>query len=145
LPEVRLVLAGRDPAPAVRALASEAVEVTGTLPDLRPLLWSAGAYLCPMRTGTGVKNKLLEALAAGAPAVATPLAAAGLGLTDGRDALVTDSARGLAGAVVRVLSDAALRDALSSAGRAQASLLSWNRVVTAYEEVYRTAQRRSRR
>jgi glycosyltransferase involved in cell wall biosynthesis len=144
LPGVRLVLAGRDPAPAVLALASEAVEVTGTLPDLRPLLWGAGAYLCPMRSGTGVKNKLLEALAAGAPSVATPLAAAGLGLRPDTDALVTEGADALAAAVVQVLADPVLGDRLSLSGRARASELSWNRTALEYERVYRTAQRHSR-
>jgi glycosyltransferase involved in cell wall biosynthesis len=143
-PSVRLVLAGRDPAPVVRALASPHVEVTGTLPDLRPLLWSAGAYLCPMRSGTGVKNKLLEALAAGAPAVATPLAAAGLGLRPGTDALITDGEESLAAATVTALASPAIRDGLSTAGRARATELSWNRAISEYERVYRTAQRHSR-
>ncbi|HEU0130577.1 MAG TPA: glycosyltransferase family 4 protein [Mycobacteriales bacterium] len=144
LPDVRLVLAGRDPAPAVLALASDAVEVTGTLRDLRPLLWSAGAYLCPMRSGTGVKNKLLEALAAGAPCVATPLATGGLGLTPGTHALVTESADDLAAAVVRTLSDRDLGHHLSTAGRAKAAELSWYRAVAEYERIYRTVQRHSR-
>jgi glycosyltransferase involved in cell wall biosynthesis len=143
LPDARLVLAGRDPAPAVSALAGEHVTVTGTVPDLRPLLWEAGAYLCPMRSGTGVKNKLLEALAAGAPCVATPLATAGLGLGEG-DLMVAEGERGLATALTRVLTDEALRDALSTAGRAKASGLSWNRVAAEYENVYRTAVSHSR-
>ncbi len=142
-PEARLVLAGRDPAPAVEALQSEHVTVTGTVPDLRPLLWEAGAYLCPMRSGTGVKNKLLEALAAGAPCVATPLATAGLGLGEG-DLLVAEGERDLAAALVVLLSDGTLRDRLGAAGREKATGLSWSRVAQEYESVYRTAVSHSR-
>ena len=49
-----------------------------TSPDLRPYLWGAAVYACPMESGTGIKNKLLEAMAAGAPAVATSLACQGI-------------------------------------------------------------------
>ena len=52
--------------------------VVADVPDLRPWLWGAAVYACPMESGTGIKNKLLEAMAAGAPAVATPLACQGL-------------------------------------------------------------------
>lgn len=134
--DVRLVLAGRDPAPAVLALAGPRVEVTGTLPDLRPLLWSAGAYICPMRTGTGVKNKLLEALAAGCPSVATPLACGGLGLTDGTDVLVGTDAAALTAALDRVLGDPALAARLGAAAVVRAAGLSWAATAEGYEAVY---------
>ena len=62
------------PRPAVRALE----RVVADVPDLRPYLWGAAVYACPMDSGTGIKNKLLEAMAAGAPAVATPLACQGI-------------------------------------------------------------------
>lgn len=135
-PGVRLVLAGRDPAPAVRALADATTTVTGTLDDLRPLLWEAGAYVCPMRTGTGVKNKLLEALAAGAPAVVTRHATGGLGLGDGREALLADTAEDIANALDRVLGDPSLADALGAHGVARATELSWEATAEGYERVY---------
>ena len=138
-PAARLVVVGRDPAPDVRALAGPAVEVTGTVEDVRPYLWRAGAYLCPMRVGTGVKNKLLEALAAGAPCVVTPAAAAGLGLVDGEHALIRESADELAVAVASVLADVDLAGRLSTAGAARAGELSWTATAAGYEEVYQQA------
>ena len=74
IPDAHLTIAGRNPGPAVRALE----HVVADVPDLRPYLWGAAVYACPMESGTGIKNKLLEAMAAGAPAVATSLACQGI-------------------------------------------------------------------
>lgn len=144
VPTARLRLVGRDPSPEVLALAGEHVEVTGTVEQVRTHLWEAGAYLCPMTSGTGVKNKLLEALAAGCPSVVTPLATAGLGLVDGRDALVATSPHDLAGALARVLTDPALAARLSGAAVARASELSWGQTAAGFERVYAEAAARRR-
>src|SRR5207249_250528 len=55
VPEVRVILAGRDPAPAVRRLAGPSVEVTGALPEpaLAARRAAAWVYAVPMRMGSG--------------------------------------------------------------------------------------------
>ncbi|HVD09152.1 MAG TPA: glycosyltransferase, partial [Gaiellaceae bacterium] len=68
-PSARLAIVGRSPAPRVSALAGPGVEVTGEVPDIRPWLTSSRVYACPMVSGTGIKNKLLEAMASGLPCV----------------------------------------------------------------------------
>ena len=87
VPDATLTLVGRSPGPRVRALDAT---VVADVPDLRPYLWGAAVYACPMESGTGIKNKLLEALAAGAPAVATPLACQGMTVRDGVELRVAD-------------------------------------------------------
>ena len=77
------------PVPRLRAL--DGVRVVADVPDLRPYLWGAAVYACPMESGTGIKNKLLEAMAAGAPAVATPLACQGLAVRDGEQLRIADA------------------------------------------------------
>ncbi|MFN7725225.1 MAG: TIGR03087 family PEP-CTERM/XrtA system glycosyltransferase [Rubrivivax sp.] len=69
-PGARLHIVGRSPAPAVRALASDAVVVTGTVPDVRPYLQHAAAVVAPLRLARGVQNKILEAMAMAKPVVA---------------------------------------------------------------------------
>jgi glycosyltransferase involved in cell wall biosynthesis len=137
-PAARLALVGRAPAPAVRALARlPGVEVVGEVPDLRPWLWRAAAYACPMTTGTGIKNKLLEALACGVPAVATPLACQGLDVRDGQELLVAGDERAIAAALGRLLGDERLRERLAATGRAYAvSHHGWGAVAAAYERLY---------
>lgn len=140
-PDARLALVGRRPAAEVRALATlEGVVVTGTVPDVRDWLWRAQVFACPMVTGTGIKNKLLEALACEVPCVATPLACQGIGVASGRDLLLGSTAEEVAEGIVRLLEDRALGASLSAAGRDYVvEHHSWQAVARAYERLLQAA------
>ncbi len=69
-PTLRFHIVGRAPTPAVLALASDAVNVTGTVPDVRPYLQHAAAVVAPLRLARGIQNKVLEAMAMARPVVA---------------------------------------------------------------------------
>ncbi len=137
-PGARLWLVGADPPPAVQALASASVTVTGRVPDLRPYLARAAVYVCPLRIGAGIKNKVLEALAMGCPLAATPLSVDGIAVRAGQDALVAPAAGGaLAAAVARLLADAELRAAFSANGPALiARDHSWAGAAARYAALY---------
>jgi sugar transferase (PEP-CTERM/EpsH1 system associated) len=76
IPNLHFVIAGRNPSPRVKRLETEnAVEVTGSLPDIRPYLHGAAVAVAPMRIARGVQNKILEALAMDVPVVASSVAA----------------------------------------------------------------------
>jgi sugar transferase (PEP-CTERM/EpsH1 system associated) len=72
-PDARLMLIGASPSPAVTELANEGagVTVTGTVPEVKPYLWSAAVAAAPLQVARGVQNKVLEAVAAGLPCVVT--------------------------------------------------------------------------
>src|SRR6185436_3795466 len=75
VPAARFTIVGRNPTRAVRRLAREPeVTVTGAVPDVRPYLARAAVAVAPMRIARGVQNKVLEAMAAGVPVVATSVA-----------------------------------------------------------------------
>jgi len=116
-PDAVVQIVGAAPTAAVRSLEGERVEVTGAVPDMRPYLWGATVVVVPMQSGTGIKNKLLEAWAAAVAVVATPLACQGTGGRDGHDLLMAEGPDELAEAVLRVLGDPALRRRLATAGR----------------------------
>lgn len=117
-PGARLSLVGRSPSERVLGLGRhEGVDVVGEVPEVAPWLQRAEVYACPMLSGTGIKNKLLEALACGAPVVATTLACQGMEVRDGEQLLVADGAEAFAAAIVRALDDSELRARLSAAGR----------------------------
>lgn len=79
VPEVRFVIAGRNPGREVMRLAADtSVVVTGTVSDIRPHLSGAAVAVAPMRIARGVQNKILEALAMNVPVVASSVAAAAL-------------------------------------------------------------------
>ena len=79
-PDATFVVVGSSPTEAIRKLASpdSRIDVTGTVADVRPFLWSAAVSVAPLRTARGLQNKVLEALAAGLPAVVTPQVFEGL-------------------------------------------------------------------
>lgn len=137
-PGARLWLVGADPPPDVRALASDCVTVTGRVDDLRPYLARAAVFVCPLRLGAGIKNKVLEALAMGCPLAATPLSVDGIAAQNERDALVAPVEGGaLTAAVLRLLADPALRAALSAAGPALVARdHSWAGAAARYAALY---------
>jgi len=70
-PQLRFYIVGRSPTPAVLTLASSAVVVTGTVPDVRPFLQHAAVVVAPLRVARGIQNKILEAMAMARPVVAS--------------------------------------------------------------------------
>jgi glycosyltransferase involved in cell wall biosynthesis len=103
VPGARLLLVGRDPTPAVRALASAAIEVSGTVDDVRPYLAQTAVAVAPLRSGGGTRLKILEALGGGRPVVATSAGVDGLEDLVGRGVVVADDAAGIARALVDLL------------------------------------------
>lgn len=114
-PVATFTIVGGDAPPRVAALAAlPGVRLAGFAPDTRPHLWAAGLGVCPVRSGAGRQNKLLEAFAAGLPSVATSLAASGAEARDGRELLVADAAPDFARAVLDLLRRPALGRALAA-------------------------------
>jgi glycosyltransferase involved in cell wall biosynthesis len=136
VPSARARIIGRDPAPDVLRLRRADVEVTGEVPDVRAELARLAVYVVPMTEGSGLKNKVLEAMAAGLPVVATPLAIDGIG--PGGGIVVGDDAESLSAAVVDLLHDDDERTRVGAAGRARAvEEFSWARSAAQVEALWR--------
>jgi polysaccharide biosynthesis protein PslH len=84
-PETKFAIVGRAPTPAVKALASPSVVVTGEVPDTRPWLAAASLVVAPLRIARGIQNKVLEAMAMGKPCLVSAGAAQGIDAVNGRD------------------------------------------------------------
>lgn len=140
IPEARLWLAGNAPTPAMQALAGDSVIVTGRVPDVRPYLAQSTVFVCPLRLGAGIKNKVLEALAMGCPLVATPLSVDGMAVTPEHDALVAEDDT-IVNEIVRLLRDQRLQATLAHNGRALIeSRYSWQHVADLYQALYHDVQ-----
>lgn len=138
--DAKVILVGADPTTNVRALAGDRVEVTGAVEDVRPFLWGATVAAVTMRSGTGIKNKLLEAWAAGAPVVATPVACQGVPSRHGENVLLADEPAQAAARIVEVIRDDALRRRLGEGGRATVVReLTWASVAERLAELARVA------
>jgi glycosyltransferase involved in cell wall biosynthesis len=126
-PGLQFTIVGRDPAPEVLALRSERIHVTDTVEDVRPFYASAVAAVVPLRSGSGTRLKILEAMAAGVPVVSTRLGAEGIDAEDGVHILLADSGPEIAAAISRIVSSAELRCRLTAAARALvASRYDWS-------------------
>ncbi|MGH8901926.1 MAG: glycosyltransferase family 4 protein [Egibacteraceae bacterium] len=139
-PTAHLVLAGRDPSPRVLALGDlDGVTVTGEVDDMRAELVRSRVWVGPFQTGTGIKTKLLEAMAADVPCVVTPLGARGVDAVAGKELLVGETAEELADHVLRVLADDGIARRLGHAGgEFVRPRYDWPAVARAYEQLYGT-------
>lgn len=102
-PDFHLTLLGKDPSPAMLALQGERVTVTGLVDDTRPYLHSSAIFICPLRSGSGTRFKLMEALACGCAVVSTTIGAEGLNAVDGEHILLRDTPETFAQAVIDLL------------------------------------------
>jgi glycosyltransferase involved in cell wall biosynthesis len=147
LPQVRLIIAGRDPAPEIAALASDPyVTVTGYVDDMRPWLAQSCVMICPMTSGSGIKNKVLEALAMARPVVATTLGIEALEVTNYRELVIADQPAEFAAAVLRLLRDPEACKRMGAAGRELVvRRYTWDACATNYDAIYtQLAARRER-
>jgi sugar transferase (PEP-CTERM/EpsH1 system associated) len=140
-PEARLAIVGARPTRAVQALGERpGVTVTGRVDDMGRWLRDASVAVAPMRSGSGQQFKILEAMASGAPVVATSAEADQVGARSGQDVLVADAASDFAEAVVTLLRDTPLADRLArQARRLVEERFTWDRSVGLLEAAYREA------
>ena len=137
----RVCLVGRDPPAEVRALEGPDVEVTGTVSDIRPYLERAAVFACPMKLGSGIKNKILQAWAVGLPVVASPQSLGGLPAHDGQNILVRDSPSAFADGVLELLGNRARAQALGLEGRRTVERhFSWESCSNMFDEVLNEAR-----
>jgi glycosyltransferase involved in cell wall biosynthesis len=142
-PDFQLQLLGKEPPAELRALADDpdsGLRLLGLVDDTRPYLTKATMFVCPLRSGSGTRFKLLEALACGLPVVSTTLGAEGLGAVDKEHMLIADSPQAFAEAVLRLLDQPNLAAHLAQTGRAWVvENHSWQRsaalLIAAYQEL----------
>jgi sugar transferase (PEP-CTERM/EpsH1 system associated) len=144
-PDARLVLVGAHPTPRLaRVGASDTtVEVTGSVPDVRPYLWSAAVSVSPLSVARGLQNKVLEALAAGLPVVTTRTVAEGLPSSVLPGCTVTDEDEAIAAEVLRLLA-ASERARQAMVARADLGGLSWTTQLAQVPDILAAAAGRRR-
>lgn len=102
-PDVKVMLAGANPHANVVALKSNFVTVTGWVEDIRDCYAKARLFIAPMQIGTGLQNKLLEAMAIKIPCITSSLANNALNAKSGKEILIGDSPEEFAGHILYLL------------------------------------------
>ena len=117
-PDIKILLSGSSPAKAVLELASQHVTVSGWVDDIRVAYDEAKIFVAPLMLGSGLQNKLLEAMAMGLPCITTPLANNALGAIPEEEILIANNEAEFKIQIERLLSDANLYDKLAKNGHA---------------------------
>lgn len=135
--DIKLYIVGKDPAEKIKQLASKEVIVTGYVDSIRDYVKEASVYVCPLRMGSGIKNKILEAMAMGIPIVATSLSIEGIEAVQGRDIIVADKPEEFAKSVIDLISDEGKRSYLAeNAKKLVQEKYNWEKVITEFEKMY---------
>ena len=105
IPNAKMYVAGATPDPKVKKAACANIIISGWLDDIRDAYAQSRIFIAPMRIGTGLQNKLLEAMSMGLPCITTPLANGSLGAENGKKILVGNNAEELAQHIITLLTD----------------------------------------
>ena len=116
LPDTRLYIAGATPDTKVKKVASEKIIVSGWLNDIRDAYAQSRVFIAPMRIGTGLQNKLLEAMSMRLPAITSPLANASLGAKPDEEILIGSNAEEMAQNIIILLTDKERAERIAQAG-----------------------------
>src|SRR5262249_2193968 len=117
-PNAEFWAVGKDPSPRVQSLSGRTgVQITGGVDDIRPYVQSAGVFVCPLRYGSGIKNKILVAMAMQRPVVSTSIGVEGLEAQDNQDLLIADTPADFATKVVYLLRNSDCAEYLGQKGQ----------------------------
>lgn len=109
-PNIKLYIVGKNPHPSVCELSKDnSIIVTGFVEDMRPYIAKCSLFICPHLSGSGIKNKVLEAMAMGMPVVSTTIGAMGLNISSGKDIAIADTPRDFIKWTITLLEDDELR------------------------------------
>ncbi len=117
VPEVILYIVGPHPHSSLLPYASKHIIITGEVPDIYEYIKNATVVVCPIKTGTGTRNKILQALATGRPVVSTRRGAEGIELISGKHILIGDTPEQFKDMVINLFNDQELWHKLSKEGR----------------------------
>ena len=144
-PELKFVAVGRNPTPAMRefATANEGITLTGAVKDVRPYYGRASVAVLPLRFGSGMKLKTLEAFAMGVPVVSTSIGVEGIEAKSGVHCAVADSSQAFAEAILSLLKEPERARSLARNARELATeLYDWTQIVSQLEmDLLEIAQR----
>lgn len=136
-PDAKLYVVGASATRAMQQSAGEGVVVTGAVADVNVYLDRAAAVCVPVRSGGGVRVKVLDALAAGKAVVASRRAVIGVDVRDRGDVLLAETDDEFAARLLEVIQDDLLRVRLAAGARALAErTFGWERTIAAYEALY---------
>jgi glycosyltransferase involved in cell wall biosynthesis len=118
VPNVKLILAGANPTKSIKKLESEDIKLYSNVPEMVPFLQKTAVYVHPHFGGSGIQNKLLEAMSTGCPVVTTKTGNQGIYANDNEEILIAESSEDFAQRVIDILKNKDLAERISKNARA---------------------------
>lgn len=117
-PDLRLYIVGKNPGPEILKLSEpNDIMVTGEVEDIRVWLEKAAIFVCPLRYGSGMKIKILEAMAMAKPIVSTSVGVEGIKIKNGENIIIADNSTSFASKTIELLRNENLRNHIGENGR----------------------------
>lgn len=136
-PDIKVLLAGASPSLPVLSLQSPGVQVSGWVPDIRDAYASARVFVAPLFIGTGLQNKVLEAMAMKIPCVTTQLVNNGVGAANNCHLLIANTPEEFSRHITALLTNPEMVDQITN--RACAFVqenYGWNKAMAQLEQVF---------
>lgn len=145
IPEVKLYLVGRNPAREISKLACDhSVIVTGYVDSVRPYLAKSSIFIAPMIMGTGIKNKVLEAMAMGKCIITTPIGVQGIDAIPLEHMIVANDPKEFATCTIELLKHKQLRQKLGdNARKLIEAKYSWKKITERLDQIFREVVNRA--
>jgi sugar transferase (PEP-CTERM/EpsH1 system associated) len=136
-PEIKVLIAGANPVSKVKELHTENFVVTGWVEEINEYYAKSKIFIAPMLTGTGLQNKLLEAMAMQLPCITSPLVNQSLGAADGKEILIADSPAEYANCVNQLLEQEKFANEIALAGFSFVTLnFSWGKTIAQLNRIF---------
>jgi sugar transferase (PEP-CTERM/EpsH1 system associated) len=137
LPDAKFLVVGKKPGPNLLKLNSPSVSIMGEVDDIRPYIYRSQVVVCPLLSGAGIKNKVIEAMALGKSVVSTPIGIEGIPGVNGIHYLVCNDEQSFADAVISLIESPDKRAAMGKAARASVeNTFCWRASAHAFESLY---------
>ncbi len=143
--DVHFWIVGRKPVAAVKALASDAIHVTGAVDSVEPYYADSTICVVPLRAGGGTRLKILEAMALGRPVISTSIGCEGLEVTDGENIIIADDEQTFASKILELLADKERRRKIAAGGRKLVEeKYDWDNIAAKMMTIYETLRAEGR-
>jgi glycosyltransferase involved in cell wall biosynthesis len=119
LPSTRFLIVGKEPPHKIARLHNGVdILVLGFVEDIEKIYSNTGAFIIPLRIGSGIRIKIINAMTRGLPIVSTAIGCEGMDVVNGRHLLIADKAEEFADAVISLLNSKEIRISLGKAAHA---------------------------
>lgn len=136
-PEIKILIAGANPVAKLRELHSENFVITGWVEEINEYYAKSKIFIAPMLIGTGLQNKLLEAMAMQLPCITSPLVNNSLGAKADTEILIAENTNAYASYVFRLLEDDSYAKSISMAGYEFVTTnFSWSNTIDELNDIF---------